>query len=117
MTLLEVVIAAAIGSSLLLAGAAAMRTSTDGSSALMCRSALETKCADAADAVVLDLQVAGLHGEDENGNGVTDPDEDQNRNGRLDADWSLPDGTTASGIRFNTVRRGWDWSGPIDYAV
>ena len=81
------------------------------------RTTLSLQSASACQRLFRDLSIAGVRAEDTNGNGLLDRGEDTNMNGRLDADWSLPDGQSAGQITFNTVVKGWDWSGPITYRV
>ena len=115
-TLVEVAIATAIASGLLLVGSVMAVTMREAGTASLRRTAMADQAASATDRMARELQIAGFAGEDENGNGVLDPGEDANVNGRLDADWDLPDGATANGVTFN-VSRGWDWSGPIAFRV
>lgn len=116
-TLIEVTIAVALGGVVLFAATALSRTSLRDGSAIACRTAVETKVADAAETIVRDLQVAGLHGEDADADGALGAQEDTNRNGRLDADWDLADGASADHATFNIVHRGWMWSGPVAYSL
>jgi len=69
------------------------------------------------DKVIRELQTATLNGEDVNANGLLGTGEDTNRNGRLDADWSLADGGIAATLTFNKLKDGWLWSDPITYSV
>lgn len=116
-SLVEVVVASAIGAVVLTGASMLMRTSLRDSNAAHIRDSLAIRCADSADQVVRDLQIGTLSGEDTNRNGVLDAGEDFNRNGRLDSDWSLPDGTAATSITFNALHAGWMWSAGISYSV
>ena len=113
----EVVVASAIGAIVLTGAAMLLRTSFRDSNAAWVRDSLAIRCADAADQVVRELQIGTLSGEDTNRNRVLNTGEDVNRNGRLDSDWSLPDGTAATSITFNSLQDGWMWSEGITYSV
>jgi prepilin-type N-terminal cleavage/methylation domain-containing protein len=116
-SLVEVVIASAIGAVVLTGASMLLRTSFRDSNAAYVRDSLAIRCADSADQVVRELQLGTLSGEDGNRNGVLDTTEDTNRNGRLDSDWSLADGTAATSITFNSLLGGWMWSDAINYSV
>ncbi len=117
LSLVEVVIASAIGAMVLTAGSLLLRNSFRDSNAAYIRDSLAIRCADSADQVVRELQLGTLVGEDTNGNHALDTAEDVNRNGRLDADWSLADGTAATSITFNALLGGWMWTEGITYSV
>ena len=117
MSLVEVVIASAIGALVLTGASMLLRNSFRDSNAAYIRDSLAIRCADSADLVVRELQLGTLVGEDTNGNGVLDSAEDVNRNGRLDADWNLADGTAATSITFNALVGGWTWTEGINYSV
>lgn len=116
-SLVEVVIASAIGAMVLTSASMLLRNSFRDSNAAYVRNSLAIRCSDAADQVVRELQLGTLSGEDTNGNGVMNTGEDTNRNGRLDADWNLADGTAATSITFNSLLGGWMWSEAITYSV
>jgi type II secretory pathway component PulJ len=116
--LLDGVVAAALGT-VVLAGAVALTSGVgDVSAGSQRRGALAARVAEVTDRIVRELQVAGLRGEDVNGNGVADPGEDTNRNGRLDADWDLQDGSAAAALTFNMLdARTWTFGPPVTYRV
>jgi prepilin-type N-terminal cleavage/methylation domain-containing protein len=116
-SLVEVVVASAIGAIVLTGASMLLRTSFRDSNAAYVRDSLAIRCADAADLVVRELQLGTLSGEDTNHNGVLNAGEDVNRNGRLDCDWNLADGTAATSITFNSLLGGWMWSEGISYSV
>jgi type II secretory pathway component PulJ len=116
-SLVEIVVASAIGAIVLTGASLLLRTSFRDSNAAYLRSSLAIRCADAADQVVRELQLGTLSGEDTNANGVMNSGEDTNRNGRLDSDWSLADGTASTSITFNSLNGGWMWSEAINYSV
>ena len=116
-SIVEVVVASAIGAVVLTGAAMLLRTSFRDSNAAFVRDSLAIRCADSADQVVRDLQLGTLSGEDTNRNGILNSGEDTNRNGRLDSDWSLADGTAATAVVFNTLVGGWQWSGAVTYSV
>lgn len=117
MSLVEVVIASAIGALVMAGASILLRNSFRDSNAAYIRDSLAIRCADSADLVVRELQLGTLVGEDTNRNGVLDTAEDVNRNGRLDADWSLADGTAATSVTFNALLGGWMWTEGINYSV
>jgi hypothetical protein len=98
-------------------GFVAIATMRKGTAADTTREALATRAEDVADRLARELIVAGMRGEDENGNGVLDAGEDVDRNGRLDADWNVADGATVSDATFNVRNTLWSWSGPIRWHV
>ena len=117
LSLVEVVVATAISAGLMLLAVQLAGSADRSAAGSSKRAALLARASSAADALVQDLQVSGMSGEDENSNGVLDSDEDGNNNGRLDSDWSLADGQAASTLTFNRIERRWVWTGPITYAV
>ena len=114
-SLIEIVVAAAIGSAMLVGAISITVSTSNAGHADFRRAALAEGASRAADQVVADLQIAGLLGEDANQNGVIDAGEDTNRNGRLDADFDLADGATASTVTFNQVDSAWLWTAPATY--
>lgn len=54
--------------------------------------AAELRAQSAMERIAAELRMASPWGEDQDHDGVLDTDEDTNGNGRLDADWDLPDG-------------------------
>jgi hypothetical protein len=117
LTAVEVIIATALSAGIMLLGLQLAGTTSDAATASHRRTTISARVADASEAIVRDLQVAGLSGEDRNLNDLLDIDEDTNNNGRLDADWSLPNGGTAASITFNKVERRWIWGPPITYSI
>ncbi len=116
-TLLETTVAAAAASILLVGAIALTRTAGTVGRGVTKRTSLAVSATNAMQRIERDLQIAGFGGEDGNTNRVLDTGEDANRNLRLDADWSLADGATATSITMNLVERNWTWSGPVTYSV
>jgi len=117
MSLVEVVIATAIASSMMLVALALADSAGDATNSAFIRSSVFIRASKAADRMVKELQTASTVAEDSNENGTLDTGEDGNSNSRLDADWSLADAGTATSISFNKVESDWTWSGPITYAI
>jgi type II secretory pathway component PulJ len=117
MTIVEVTVSIALCAAVVGLGVKLSSSSLTDSNQMYVRTALQIHAADATDIVARELQTATLTGEDGNGNRTLDTGEDTNRNGRLDADWSLADGSLATAITFNLPVDGWLWSGPITYYV
>ena len=117
MSLVEVVIATAISSSMLLVAFSLADSTGDATNSAHIRSSIFVRASKGADRLVKELQTASIDAEDDNANGTLDSGEDSNGNGRLDADWSLADLSTASSITFNKVESDWSWSNPIVYAI
>ncbi len=118
MTLVEVSIAAAVALGVIAAVAVLVNSIHRGSAAEMKRNAMSARAAEVTERIVRELAVSGVRGEDEDGDGAIDAGEDGNVNGRLDADWSLPDGASASSVTFNVLERGaFTWSGPCGYLL
>jgi type II secretory pathway pseudopilin PulG len=117
LSLVEVIVATTLAGGIMLLGLRLAGTTSDAATASHRRTTISVRVADAAEAVVRDLQVAGLSGEDRNLNGTLDSDEDTNNNGVLDADWSLPNGGTAASITFNKVQKRWIWGPPVTYSI
>jgi prepilin-type N-terminal cleavage/methylation domain-containing protein len=117
MTLVEVMVSAAVGAIALGLGATLTSRAQQDSNSSYIRTRLKISSTESTDLIVRELQLATLSGEDANGNHVLDTGEDTNRNGRLDADWSLADGAVANAITFNLPVNGWLWSTPITYYV
>jgi hypothetical protein len=117
MSLLEVTIAMSITATVLFAAASLTKTSIETSSGIGTSSALSTRCSEAADSICKVLTNAGIRGEDTNGNHVLDNGEDTNRDGVLQADWSLANGATAGSLTFNVIGSDYTWSAPITFSV
>jgi type II secretory pathway component PulJ len=117
LSLVEIIVATALASGIMLVALRLAGTTSNAATASHRRTTISTRVADATEAVVRDLQVAGLSGEDVNGNGLLDVGEDTNNNGALDAAWSLPNGGTAASITFNKVQDRWIWGPPITYSI
>jgi type II secretory pathway component PulJ len=117
LTLIEVVVSAAIGAVALGLGATLTSRAQQDSNSSYIRTRLKISSTESTDLLVRELQLATMVGEDANGNHVLDAGEDTNRNGRLDSDWSLADGGVANAITFNIPVNGWLWSTPITYYV
>lgn len=118
MTVLEMAFAASIAASMLGAGVALTSSMRKGSAAQSKKSALASRAEELGERLARELSVAGMSGEDVNKSGALDAGEDKNRNNRLDADWTLANGATASDFTFNVVRSSdWTWSGPIRWYV
>lgn len=115
--LVETLAAFAAAALLFAAGIGLTKSAGDASRGVARRTSLAVSATNALDRLERDLQVAGFLGEDVNGNGLLDPDEDVNRNLRLDADWSLGDGRTDGAVTMNLVERDWTWSGPVSWTV
>ncbi len=113
--LVEVTVSAALCVVIVGLGAVLTSTSQSDSDQMRVRAALKIHAAEATDLIARELELATLTGEDANGNKTLDANEDTNRNGRLDADWSLADGALDRAITFNLPVNGWLWSGPITY--
>lgn len=116
-TLVETVVAAAAASVLLIGALAMTRSAGNVGRAVTKRAGLAVAATNAIQRIERDLLVSGFDGEDLNANDVLDGGEDFNRNLRLDSDWSLADGATATSLTMNLVERSWTWSGPVTYAV
>ncbi len=117
MSLVEVVIATAIASSMLLVAISLARSAGDATNSAHIRTTVFVRASKGADRLVKELQTASVIAEDENENGTLDTGEDSNSNSRLDADWSLADASASTSITFNKVESDWTWSGPIAYAI
>jgi len=117
MSLVEVVIATAISAGMLLVAMSLADSTGDATNSAYIRTSVFVRAAKAADRLVKELQTSSVIGEDSNENDTLDTGEDTNGNTRLDADWSLADGSNATSITFNKIQAGWTWSGPIVYAL
>ena len=91
-SLIEVVISVTIGVAILTAAASVTDGLQRSGTGVQRRTTLGVQAAAAGESLFRDLRVAGIRAKDANGNGLLDSGEDANRNGRLDADWSLADG-------------------------
>lgn len=116
-SLVETTVALAAASILLVGAFALTRTAGTVGRGVTKRTSLAVSATNAMQRIERDLQIAGFGGEDGNTNRVLDAGEDVNRNLRLDSDWSLADGETATSITMNLVERNWTWSGPVTYSV
>ena len=117
LTLVEVTVAVAIMSVVLLVAGSLAVSAQDEAAGAFTRTGEAVRAGEVADRLVRELQTAGFSGEDENGSGALDAGEDLDRDGRLDADWSLADAASASDLTFNFVQRGWMWSDPITWRL
>lgn len=116
-TLVETVVAAAAASVLLVGAIAMTRSAGNVGRAVTKRSGMAVAATNAIQRIERDLLVSGFGGEDLNLNRALDGGEDFNRNLRLDSDWNLADGATATSLTMNLVERTWTWSGPVTYEV
>jgi hypothetical protein len=117
LTVVELAVGASLAAVFLGIGARLSMNSMKDSNGMYVRTGLSMRAAETTNAIVRELQLATFTGEDVNWNKALDANEDVNRNGRLDSDWSLSDGAAASAITFNLCTDGWTWSGPVTYSV
>ena len=94
-TILEVVFAGVIFAVLLGAATSAVIIDSSTQRVLIAEMGPGANAQRALRLLVAELRMAGLKGEDVNGNGKLDEGEDVNDNGKLDADWNLSDETAA----------------------
>ena len=100
-TVLEVMVAGALFVVLLGSAAIAVATDTQAERVLVAQVGPEIAARTALERITAELRMAGVRGEDRNGNGELDPTEDLNENGELDSDWNLAEGATANKLSFN----------------
>jgi len=116
-TFIEVAIAAAIMTVVAGVGMSLMMTGTRVYAQGSKRTNASTRATAIMDRILSELRMASIVAEDLNRN--DDPDdlvrEDTNGNGRVEDDWSLADGATASEITFNAVRGLKIYSEPIRF--
>jgi type II secretory pathway component PulJ len=117
-TALELIISATIAGALLVASVSLTSRTSKASAAATRRNALSGRASEITDLIVRELEVASIRGEDADGNGRIGPDEDLNHDGRLDADWNVPDGGTVGDVSFNVRLHGsWTFSAPIRWRL
>jgi type II secretory pathway component PulJ len=100
-TVLEVTIAATLFLVMLGSAAVALSIDTKTEQVLNAQVSPEIAARTALERITTELRMAGVRGEDRNGDGVLNPSEDLNGNGVLDSDWNLEDGTAQSTVTFN----------------
>ena len=113
----EIAISSTVAGIILLAAGMMTKTAGEASNAAFHRNGLMMRSNRVMDRLATELQVSGFLAEDANGNGTLDVGEDSNLNGVLDADWSLPEGQSATFITFNRVENRYSWSAPVTYRV
>jgi len=115
-TLIEVAMAAAIMTVVAGVGMSLMMTGTRVYASGSKRTNASTRATAIMARILSELRMGSIHAEDLNRN--DDPDdlvEDTNGNGRIEDDWSLANGATASEITFNAVRGLKIYSDPIRF--
>jgi type II secretory pathway component PulJ len=117
-TALELIVSATIAGALLVASVSLTSRTSKASAAATRLNALSGRATEITDQITRELEVASMRGEDADGNGRLGPGEDLNRDGRLDADWNVPDGGTVGDVTFNVRLHGsWTFSKPIRWRV
>ena len=100
-TVLEMVIATSIFLVLLGTAVVAISVDTRAGRVLVAQVSPEIAARTAMERMTTELRMAGIRGEDRNGDGVLQDSEDLNENGEMDSDWNLEDGKSQDTLTFN----------------
>ena len=100
-TVLEMVIATSIFLVLLGTAVVAIAVDTRAGRVLVAQVSPEIAARTALERMTTELRMAGIRGEDRNGDGILQDSEDLNENGEMDSDWNLEDGKSQDTLTFN----------------